>query len=402
MPDGQGQAARGGGQEDPRRRSEYGDSTYFPPGWDRERLLTAPAHDFCGLPAHEFYKLREGMLEKMGREPYKTWVAKLSKLKIPSPPEVLWRHFGTDYSPANSSKDLTWGFVIFATRPCIEIDEAKFERVKQRVKELILSPLEPYLHEESIGLTKERFRIEWWEDEDLPDGTKPRGLDDYLEGYLTPPNEKDHFNAIDPPFRHLRCGLRLESAALQSVLADLKRNYEKPPKVPYPMTDVSCTLQRYIAPDQPKHTLLSLEWPRPKEEKQPEQQQQQQNPNKQKGKPHTHWQAKLQRQIETPHIQVVAPYDKPPLEAWQEANMGPPTYMRIGRREVYIPDPFEEWDYEYDDGPTHFRVALDSILAENGLFHRLAGAKPEVELVDLRAVGRGEIWDRLWTGMAVN
>ncbi|KAK4207271.1 hypothetical protein QBC37DRAFT_380260 [Rhypophila decipiens] len=65
--------------------------------------------------------------------------------------------------------------------------------------------------------------------------------------------------------------------------------------------------------------------------------------------------------------------------------MGPPTYMRIGRREVYVPDPFEEWDYEYDSGPTHFRVALDSILAENGLFHRLAGAKPEVELVDLRA-----------------
>ncbi|KAK4207270.1 hypothetical protein QBC37DRAFT_392894 [Rhypophila decipiens] len=210
MPDGQGQAARGGGQggqnrrgrggwggrggrggqrggrgghpggqqqkqpkqkEDPRRRSDYGDRTYFPPGWDREHLLTAPAHDFRGLPASEFYKLRTGMLEKMGREPYKAWVAKLSKLKIPSPPEVLWRHFGTDYRP-----DL--GLCHLCDAACIEIDEAKFERVKQRVEELILSPLEPYLYEESIRLAKERFRIEWWEDEDLPDGTKPRGLDE--------------------------------------------------------------------------------------------------------------------------------------------------------------------------------------------------------------------------------
>lgn len=164
------------------RRRSFGDSDYFPTGWDREHLLAASMADLRGLPADEFDKMRAGMIAKMGVEAFQHWVsllpssassaatafqqAKSGLLMVkeippqsPAVPDFV-RLIKKQYSTG------MWGFVMFRSAGYDMSQEAWQEKC-QRFETAIRAPLEHCCDADGVKGVGKCFRLEWIQDEAL-------------------------------------------------------------------------------------------------------------------------------------------------------------------------------------------------------------------------------------------
>lgn len=57
-----------------RTRPTFVDSTYYPPGWDQQRLIEASSSELRALPSEQFDNMRNGMVEKMGKERFQEFL----------------------------------------------------------------------------------------------------------------------------------------------------------------------------------------------------------------------------------------------------------------------------------------------------------------------------------------
>ncbi|KAI1423224.1 hypothetical protein F5Y12DRAFT_758692 [Xylaria sp. FL1777] len=162
------------------RRPSFGDSNYYPAGWDRDRLLRASIADLHGLPAGEFDRMRAGMIEKMGPDEFQRWVnllpssASLESGSSRTQIEVDARETTTD-QPVQSRSSVTpdfvrvvqeqyatgvWGFVIFDSVGHEMSDNVRQEQ-RERLKAQIRAPLERYADVAGVMDAAERFHLEW-------------------------------------------------------------------------------------------------------------------------------------------------------------------------------------------------------------------------------------------------
>jgi hypothetical protein len=165
-----------------RRRPSFGDSNYFPTGWDRERLLTTSMADLRSLPADEFDKMRAGMIDKMGVEAFQRWVSLLPSSASPANTLTQQGQTGpailgevTLLSPAvpdfmhvvkEQYATGTWGFVVFRSAGYNMSQEAWKKQCK-RIEAAICAPFEFYRDTEGVEDARERFRLEWIQDRAL-------------------------------------------------------------------------------------------------------------------------------------------------------------------------------------------------------------------------------------------
>ncbi|KAI0385897.1 hypothetical protein F5Y04DRAFT_245003, partial [Hypomontagnella monticulosa] len=162
-----------------RSQPSFGDSNYFPAGWNRERLLTASMADLRTLSADEFDKMRTGMIDKMGAEAFQHWVSLLpssaSTANMDSPqtrtgPEK--ENGAIPQSPAVPDFVRTvqeryatgiWGFVMFRSAG-YDMSQEAWEEQRKRVEEAIRAPFEQYRDVDGVKDARERFHLEWVQD----------------------------------------------------------------------------------------------------------------------------------------------------------------------------------------------------------------------------------------------
>jgi len=163
-----------------RTRPSFGDSSYYPAGWDRERLLSASTADLRGLPANEFNRMRAGMIERMGIEEFQRWVSLLSS-SASSEDNTLrqqdeagsagMRAHPTVKSPSLAVPDFVravqeryatgpWGFVIFDTVGHEMSDDTR-QKQRERVEAQIRAPFEKYCDVDGVKDVAEHFHLEW-------------------------------------------------------------------------------------------------------------------------------------------------------------------------------------------------------------------------------------------------
>lgn len=170
-----------------RRRPSFGDSKYFPAGWNRERMLPTSISDLRSLPADEFDKMRAGMIEKMGAESFQRWVSLLpssaSSENTASQQAEMGPGMGDEVAPPSPAVPNfvrvvqqryatgTWGFVVFRSAGYDMSQEAWQEQCK-RIDAAIRAPFKRYRDVYGVKDAEERFRLEWVQDKALQGGVE--------------------------------------------------------------------------------------------------------------------------------------------------------------------------------------------------------------------------------------
>ncbi len=158
--------------------------SYYPQGWDRERLLNASDEESATLTQAERDTFREGLLADLGEkgaeafnvEKSRRWHQRHDAEKAaagvpPNPP--LFLETMARWTQMTNHEWQQWGFVVFRTAGYGEEADARWREMRQRWDQVVDAQIDEHLANiPGVREAKERLQFRWVEDPDL-EGADP-------------------------------------------------------------------------------------------------------------------------------------------------------------------------------------------------------------------------------------
>lgn len=147
--------------------------SYFPPGWDKEKLLDASSDDLLELPDHERIAMFDGLKAALGPEGFQTLLYEIStryKARLAAaeaghpqpedelPPELRAPFLATLQRIYLRGKWGEWGFVVFRTTFG---EDEKWASLRQRWDEIVEERLSDYGGVMGVDEAKRLLRFHW-------------------------------------------------------------------------------------------------------------------------------------------------------------------------------------------------------------------------------------------------
>ncbi|KAI0973914.1 hypothetical protein F4678DRAFT_486512 [Xylaria arbuscula] len=179
--------------------------SYYPEGWDRERLLNVGVtNDASSLTDDQWTIFRQGLKADKGEQGFEEFfdemwrrekVAKGIKDPVSEPPFMELMRI-REQRVGSSAQWNPWGFVVFKS-PQIQ-DDTKWQACRERFDKILQDSIELYQEYPGIDECLSRMKFLWIEDAGDADGSiksiararatleLPPGLDHSLSLYITP------------------------------------------------------------------------------------------------------------------------------------------------------------------------------------------------------------------------
>lgn len=151
-------------------------ATYWPEGWDRERLLNSGVTgELEHIPSEQVTTIRAGLIAEFGEDDFQELMAEMGRRKaaaaetatrppasITEPPFMETMRL---YEERTGRRWDTWGFVVYKS-PEIG-DEGDWAACKQRFARILDESVVPYRGFPGLDECMERMKIMWIEDLEL-------------------------------------------------------------------------------------------------------------------------------------------------------------------------------------------------------------------------------------------
>ncbi|KAK8129492.1 hypothetical protein PG999_001872 [Apiospora kogelbergensis] len=154
--------------------ADPGNTSYWPAGWDRERLLNSQATgELDGLSGEQAAAIRAGMVAEIGEPAYQEILAEMGRRKFladkdeqrkgtQAPTEPPFMETMRLYEARGNQPWDPWGFVVYKSPEIL--DEAAWKACKQRFAQILDETVDEFRGYPGLDQVMERMRIEWVED----------------------------------------------------------------------------------------------------------------------------------------------------------------------------------------------------------------------------------------------